>query len=660
MKYFLLAFLFIIGNLLTAQDTPPPTQEQDSSVQRKRQFPRERATDESQEITIKDYKIITFERDTTYLDTTLTIQKEYRYNYLRKDDFELMPFANVGQPYNKLSVDFERRNLYPSLGARAKHPNYWEMEDITYYNVATPMSDLMFKTTFEQGQMLDAKLAFNTSRRLNFSIGYKSLRSLGKYRFNQAESGNFTTTANYVTSNQRYSLRAHIAAQDVETEENGGLSIREQFDTANPDFQDRVKVDVRFDNNVPLSKLLGKRYFLDHKYKLIRKRKDSSRVEKTSLAIGHQFNYETKFFQYTQTQENAYFGEAILASINDRFNLKTMYNQFSADFYNATLGSLQGNISLYNYTYFNNSVLITNEQTIENRLKGQEIALGARYRKQIGGFLVEGAGNYNLAGDLTGNILDASAAYRFNENNKAKFTLHSSSRMPNFNFLLFQSDYANYNWQNTETFENERVNSFQFDLLSSKWGNLTAKYTTVDNYAYFTSDPSIEPVEGAAQAFIRPFQETNSINHIKVKYFKELKLGGFALANTLMYQNVEQTAEVLNVPQFVTRNTLYFSSDVFKKAMFLQTGITFKYFTSYAMDAYNPVLGEFYIQNTEKFGGYPMLDFFINAKIQQTRIFLKAEHFNSSFNSTNEFYSAPNYPYRDFVIRFGLVWNFFS
>ncbi|NCQ16004.1 MAG: putative porin, partial [Flavobacteriales bacterium] len=23
------------------------------------------------------------------------------------------------------------------------------------------------------------------------------------------------------------------------------------------------------------------------------------------------------------------------------------------------------------------------------------------------------------------------------------------------------------------------------------------------------------------------------------------------------------------------------------------------------------------------------------------------------------YYSAPNYPYRDFVVRFGIVWNFF-
>jgi hypothetical protein len=32
---------------------------------------------------------------------------------------------------------------------------------------------------------------------------------------------------------------------------------------------------------------------------------------------------------------------------------------------------------------------------------------------------------------------------------------------------------------------------------------------------------------------------------------------------------------------------------------------------------------------------------------------------NSSFSGYN-YYVSPGYPYRDFVIRFGLVWNFFS
>ena len=48
-----------------------------------------------------------------------------------------------------------------------------------------------------------------------------------------------------------------------------------------------------------------------------------------------------------------------------------------------------------------------------------------------------------------------------------------------------------------------------------------------------------------------------------------------------------------------------------------------------------------------------------NAKIRQTRIFLIAEHFNSSFDSNN-FFSSPRVPYRDRNIRFGFNWNLFN
>ena len=661
MKYFFLLLFVISCPLLHAQVDSVPSPKKIDTTKFKMKGKRNVPLSDAQEITIKDYKIISFDRDTTYLDTTLTIQKEYKYNYLRRDDFELMPFANVGQPYNKLGVDFDREQMYPRLGAKAKHYNYFEVEEVDYYNVATPMSDLFFKTTFEQGQLLDALLTFNTSRRLNISLAFKGFRSLGKYQLAQAESGNFRSTANYVTKNGRYSLRSHIAAQDVETEENGGLiSKEEQFESGDPDFTDRSRIDTRFTStDLGTNKILGKRYFLEHQYKLLRTAKDSSKVEKTSLAIGHTFNYETKYYQFKQSTANEYFGDVFDSPISDKASLKTTYNEFHAEFYNATLGRLQGNISLYNYNYYFNSVLVTEEgEQIQSQLKGDEISLGAKYSKQIGGFLVKGNAKYNLSGELTTSILDASASYRFNENNKIEFSLHSSARMPDFNFLLYQSDYQNYNWQNISNFENQKVNSLQFNLSSKKWGDLSAKYTNIDNYTYFSTTPG-ELVENQEQATINPFQEANSVGHMKVKYIKEFTLGSFALNNTVMYQNVSQSNDVLNVPQLVTRNTLYFSSDVFRKAMYLQTGITFKYFTSYTMDAYNPVLGEFYIQNNEKLGGFPMLDFFINARVQQTRIYLKAEHFNSSFSGYN-FYAAPNYPYRDFVIRFGLVWNFFS
>ncbi len=668
MRYYLFVLLVSMGGFAMGQDDKlPPAKEPDTLTSIKKEPKGKRpgrlgATKNVDSITIKDYKIISFERDTMYLDTTLTIQKEYKYNYLRKDDFELMPFSNVGQPYNSLGVDLRRSDAYPRIGARAKHFNYEEVWDINYYNVPTPMSDLFFKTTFEQGQLLDARLTFNTSRRLNFSISFKGHRSRGKYRIDEVRSGNFRATTNYETQNGRYTLRAHTAAQTIDAEENGGLSLKEvQFESGNDQFQDRSRIDVRFTDAE--SKLTGRRYYLDHQYKLVRKLKDSSRTEKTSLAIGHQFMYETKIFDYAQTEPNAYYGESFLSPISDRARLKTMFNQGNITFRNSVLGRLQANLNLYNYNYYFNSLLVTDTGTLDNQLKGEEVSIGANYAKVIKGFDIKGSAQYTLSGNLTGTLIDASAGYRINKNNSFRAGIHSSNRMPNFNFLLYQSDYSNYNWQNSASFEKETVNTLFFGFDSKLLGSLSAKYSTIDNYAYFAADESAATQaqldDGLFNAFVKPAQETNSLQHLKVKYNKEFRLGKFALNNTVMYQNVSQTNQVLNLPELVTRNTLYFSSEVFKKAMFLQTGVTFKYFTAYTMNAYNPVLGEFYVQNTEQLGGYPLLDFFINAKVQQTRIYLKAEHFNSFFGENN-FYAAPDYPYRDFVIRFGLVWNFFS
>lgn len=663
MKYIILVLLCFTTSIVFGQDVIGKPQKKGDSLSLVKKTkpinPKDKLKNDSITLTIEDYKIISFERDTTFLDTTLTIQKEYKYNYLREDDFELMSFSNIGQAYNELGVDFERVGGYPNLGALAKDRKYLEKEQINYYNVATPMTELFFKTTLEEGQLLDANLTFNTSRRLNFSIGYIGFRSLGKYNDTQIESGNFITTTNYLSKNGRYSLRAHIAAQNISSEENGGLAEKEeQFESGDEDFINRPRVDVLLDDAE--NKILGKRYYLDHQYKLVRKQLDSTRFEKTALSIGHSFDYETKYYQFIETSNDTLFGDAILSAIDDKAILKTFYNEVNIEFYNKTLGRLTGGVNMYNYDYYFNSRLIEADGTvIPNRLNGTEFGLVGKYEKRIGGFDFNADLKYNLSGELAGNVFNASASYNINDNNKVRFALHNSTRLPNFNYLLYQSEYFNYNWDNSNVFEKERASSLKGELLSKTWGHLMVKYSNLDNYTYFAPVSEEVIADGLDNAFIKPLQEGNTVSHLKVKYQKEFKVGMFALNNTVMYQNVTQDSQVLNVPQLVTRNTLYFSSDVFKKAMFLQTGVTFKYFTAYNMNGYNPVLGEFYVQNKEELGGYPLLDFFINARIQQTRIYLKAEHFNASF-SGYDYYAAPNYPYRDFVIRFGLVWNFFS
>jgi len=65
------------------------------------------------------------------------------------------------------------------------------------------------------------------------------------------------------------------------------------------------------------------------------------------------------------------------------------------------------------------------------------------------------------------------------------------------------------------------------------------------------------------------------------------------------------------LPDYIFRNTIYFSDHVFKRAMFLQTGLTFKYFSNYYANEYNPLISSFHIQNDKKIGNFPMIDVFV-------------------------------------------------
>ncbi|MDG1571992.1 putative porin [Robiginitalea sp. M366] len=610
-------------------------------------------------ITIADYKIISHTRDTTVLDTSLTIAKEYKYNYLRRDLFELMPFSNVGQPYNHLGRQPNKVRPYPGMGARARHFNYLEREDMRYYNVATPLSDLMFKTTFEQGQLLDALLTSNFNRRTNVSIAFKGFRSRGKYREDEVTSGNFRATANYVTANGAYRFRAHIAAQDIKGQENGGLLDREgQFESGDTDFSDRSRIDVLYSN--VQNELNGKRYYLDQQLRLLGNGTDSTEAT-SGMFLTHQVEYETKWFQFSQnSNSNAYFGEQLYTPVRDQAYAKTLFNRAGLLWDNRVLGRLEAGVGVLDYRYFFTSILVTDSGLVPDEFQGQQWLGMASWKRDFGAFSLDAKGALGLSGDLTGSYLDASLTVPWGEGNHFRAGLHHSAALPEFNTLLYQSDYIGYNWNNIGVFENEQVQSLSAQVKTGLLGSLKAQLSSMDSYTYFASEATAEQIDaGEERYYVKPFQLSDRITYLRVKYEKELHWRKWALNNTVLYQEVDQPQKVFNLPTLVTRNTLYYSSHVFKKAMYLQTGVTFKYFTEYNMDAYHPLLGEFYVQERESLGSFPMLDFFINARIRQTRIFLKAEHFNSSF-SGNNFYSAPGYPYRDFVIRFGLVWNFFS
>lgn len=602
---------------------------------------------------IQDYKIYNLQNDTTFVDTTLSIQTLYKFNYLRKDYFELLPFSNMGQTYNKLSFD-EDSSLFPEMGQRSKYFNFYEVEDIFYYQMPTPVTELFFKTTMEQGQMLDASFAFNTSKQLNFYIAYKGMRSLGKYQHIRSSTGNFRFSSNYHSKNDRYDLKWHYVAQDLSNQENGGIVDNEYFISGEEDFSDRSRLDVIMEDADNI--LVSKRYFLQQQYNLIHN-KDSLRHN--IVSVGHRLNYETKFYRYNQDSRVDYFGDSYLSSdIEDRAKLRAFNNEAFVKWSNHITGDLGFKVKNYNYNYLFRSVTNVGGITVPSSFSGNETAVGAEYGKRIGGFQVYGSLEQTVVGDLGGTNLLAKASFDFGEANSLQASLNINSRMSNFNYLMYQSDYINYNWYHVDDFEKQQTNTLKASVKLKKIANVGFEYSILNNYTYFQGESS--ETDNDSISLVSPKQFDGTINYLKLKFQREFKLGKFALDNTIMYQEVVQDQDILNVPKFVTRNSLYFASNMFKKNLYIETGVTFKYFTEYYANRYNPLLSEFSVQNEQKIGDFPLFDVFLNFKVRQARFYFKAEHLNSLLGEENNYYSAPNNPYRDFIIRFGLVWNLFS
>ena len=599
------------------------------------------------------YKFVSHQRDTTYLDTTLTIEKSYKFNYLRSDTFELLPFSNVGQTYNALAVNTTSNRLTPLFAAQSHHYNYKQIADVSYFNVPTPLTEIYFKTAFEQGQQLNAFFTINTSKQFNFSLSYQGVRSLGNYQQSLTSTGNLLITSNYFSKNNRYNVRFHVASHDILNRENGGLTQNSLalFINDDPEFSDRGRLDVNFEDAE--NNLKGLRLYVNQEYALIKKA-DSTNTN--SLTLGNSIWYEDKLFEYRQQNAFEQYGASYEATdLYTKTTLEEFNLQGYANFTNSLLGNFKFFTTLTEYNYGYNSVLNLDTGQIPNRIKDNLVSVGGSYQKQYKGFDIHAEAAINVIGNTTGNYINAAAGLYLNKDTKVQGSLKIHNAAPNFNFQLYQSDYVNYNWKTQ--FNNIKTQELGFDLWSKKIANVSFKYTGIDDYTYFAINAS----QTDADAFLRPtpMQSSERVDYLKIKAQREFNWRGFALNNTVMYQNVLSGDSVFNVPEFITRQSLYYQDHIFKNALFFQTGVNLKYFTKYNSNGYDPVLAEFYVQNEQEIGNFPMVDLFFNAKIRQTRIFVTWEHFNALFSNTKQYFSAPGYPYRDSLIRFGLVWDFF-
>ena len=148
-------------------------------------------------------------------DTSLSLEREYSFNFLRKDYFNIITSSNMGHFYNKLSRNLINESVYQKIGFNAKQEIYTNYHDIKYFNVPTPLSEMFFKTTFDQGQLLNSLITVNPSPNFNYAFGYTGMRSLGKYIHSRSNNTNFRASFLIKSKSENYNAKIHLNNQRI-------------------------------------------------------------------------------------------------------------------------------------------------------------------------------------------------------------------------------------------------------------------------------------------------------------------------------------------------------------------------------------------------------------------------------------------------------------
>ena len=643
------------------------------------------------EVTISDYKILYLDETEKSVDTSLSIEGEYSFNFLRTDYFEYLPLPNMGEGFNKLGYDFHEQSFTPQMGARVKHFGYFEKEDVPYYEMPSAYTELFFKTTFQQGQHLDATLAINTSPKFNIAVSFKGFRSEGKYNYSLSRSRQFRLSSQYQTYNNRYRMRFHQTTQSLENDFNGGLNNDGVYffenapnylvadESGQPVLNENGEEEfVFYDGFLDRSQLptqtrgtnilAGKRYFMDHQYHMFPVAKDTTTY---AMTIGYRVNYENKNYQVNQQNANRYFLETYNGAVADTTYHTTFENSVYAKFENTLLGKLDIDLHHIQWDYTSGENEYEKDTLLPNRIDASQLAMEVNWSKSILGVEAQ-AGFYNsFQEDYGSKAWYITASRPLIKGIHFKASYKDRSQPLNFNYYLFRSDYREYDWHNPDLL-NQKFKTKSLVLSHPKWGSISGEWTSIDNYTFFNN---ITPLRFLNERFkLEVLQLDKKIDYLKARFDQRLNFRKFSWINNIQYQRAtkeEDPNEILqkpglNVPEWLIRSTFMLTSSMFNEALFFQSGATFVFFTDYYADQYNPLIAEFVTQNNTKIGEYPRVDFFFNAKIKSSRLFVKLENINAPIehlifpDTPYDYYASPYIPYRDFSLRIGLIWNFFE
>ena len=216
--------------------------------------------------------------------------------------------------------------------------------------------------------------------------------------------------------------------------------------------------------------------------------------------------------------------------------------------------------------------------------------------------------------------------------------LYSPTLMEHRLYLSEQQVYRN---NFSKTLSTTLSGTYSLPLLQLE---LAGRYHLLNNYIYFDT-------------LALPQQTGIPISIAQLIVKKDFRLGSFHLDNMVALQ--QATEDFIRLPSIYSKHSLYYAGRWFK-VLDVRVGFDLRFNDSFFAPYYNPVTGQFQLQDKREAEPYPATDAFFSMRVTKFRAFFKWENATAALLTDQLFYQTAYYAHPGAVFRLGLKWRFLN
>jgi Putative porin len=594
------------------------------------------------------------------IDTT--IDGVHNYNFVQRYKNLYTDLGNIGTAIRPIFYKAPEQ-IGTMLGYDAFSLYTFKPSQVRYFNTKSPFSNIIYVPGGNDQDLLQFELSRNIDSLWNVGINVQRITANKQLIDKSAIADNsainhwdFMIHSNYQTKNKKYSLLAYFNLSDHNSNDQGGV-VQENY-TVSQNGVDVQKTRtlqemLSFTGNRPLltaASTRDKSYNLHiyHEY-----------VGYKAFQIYQVIDYQTRKVQFKDANfsdgwKSSFYPYAFKSSggIGVRYPadtvtaktlvLDSLYNESQYSNFEYKTG-IKGFYNGFNYRlHFRQRFFsYTNPLNASYSKTGQnENFLGLwlnQYFKDSTRVFGEieyllGKSDIKINGEFQGKWLNVGGDFK--------------SASPTFVQQLTYNNSFRWNNLTTSLLNVKTISIFGYTNLKIKQLNVrpSVDITKISSYIYFDSLGYVQ-------------QAKSDIEVYRFGLGFDYKKGKFSTTNQIFY--TESTGpDLIRFPKIFANSRLAFDL-LYKKKLYIQTGVELHYKSSYYADGYMPAIQQFHLQDKQNIEGYLQADVFADLRINRVRIFVKFAHVNQGlFNGG--YYATPGFAGMGRVLAFGVHWLLFD